>query len=83
MSTKVALILGYGPRVGVDVARTLKSRGYEVAVVCRSKQPADTVQGYLCLQADLSDSSAVENTFATVVEKLGHPSVVVYNGLFD
>lgn len=82
MPTQVALIFGYGPRVGADVAQKFHSQGYKVAIVSRSKQPAETIpEDYLCLQADLTDPSTVESTFATVVEKLGHPSVVVYNGL--
>lgn len=83
MSPKVALIFGYGPRVGEDVAKTFESKGYSIAVVSRSKQPDDLVKNYLALQADLADPSTIETTFKTVTEKLGHPTAVVYNGLFN
>lgn len=81
MPNKVALILGYGPHVGVQVASTFASKDYKIAVLSRSDKHTSTTQGYLFLQADLSDPASVEGVFATVVEKLGHPSVVVYNGM--
>ncbi|KAK5994196.1 hypothetical protein PT974_07639 [Cladobotryum mycophilum] len=79
MVAKVALIFGYGPNVGVDVASAFAAKGYQIAVVSRSDKHHYSAQGYLSIQADLSDPSSVQKTFATVVEKLGHPSVVVYN----
>jgi NAD(P)-dependent dehydrogenase (short-subunit alcohol dehydrogenase family) len=81
MSPKVALIFGYGPHVGADVAKTFHAQAYQVAIVSRSVQPENSsVQDYLSIQADLSDPSVVEGIFTTVIQKLGHPSVVVYNG---
>lgn len=82
MTAPVALIFGYGPRVGYDVARELAAQGYRVAVVSRSRKEDDTTEGYLRLQADLSDPSSVESIFSQVVQELGHPSVVVYNGMW-
>lgn len=83
MPGKVALILGYGPRVGVAVARAFATDGYQVAVVSRSKKASSPTQDYLFLEADLYDPSTVETIFSTVIEKLGHPSVVIYNGLLS
>ncbi len=79
MASRIALIIGYGPRVGAQVAQTFAAKGYGVAIVSRSVNASGT-KNYLCLQADLSAPSTVENVFKTVIEKLGHPSVVVYNG---
>ncbi|KAJ5611248.1 hypothetical protein N7510_007967 [Penicillium lagena] len=79
MGDKVAVIFGYGPRVGVDVARALATQGYKIAVVSRSNKHASSTDGYLQIHADLSDPSTVEVVFSTVVKELGHPSVVVYN----
>lgn len=81
MSDKIALVFGYGPRVGADVARAYSKNGYKVAVVSRSQQTGKDVEGYLALEADLSDPTTVQTVFTTVIEKLGRPSVVVYNGL--
>ncbi|KAL7931539.1 NAD(P)-binding protein [Trichoderma chlorosporum] len=79
MASKVVLIFGYGPRIGAAVARAFSDRGYKVAVVCRSKTLDDTAKDYLSIKADLSDAHNVEGVFAEVREKLGTPSVVVYN----
>ncbi|KAL7914277.1 NAD(P)-binding protein [Trichoderma velutinum] len=79
MSSKVVLIFGYGPRIGAAVARAFASRGYKVAVVCRSDKVADTPGDYLSIRADLSNAYNVEDVFAQVRDKLGIPSVVVYN----
>ncbi|KAL6699457.1 NAD(P)-binding protein [Trichoderma pleuroticola] len=79
MSSKVVLIFGYGPRIGVAVARAFASRGYKVAVVSRSDRAADTPADYLSIKADLSNAYNVEDVFTEVRNKLGIPSVVVYN----
>ncbi|KAK4071977.1 hypothetical protein Trihar35433_4041 [Trichoderma harzianum] len=79
MSSKIVLILGYGQRIGAAVARAFASRGYKVAVVCRSDKVADTPDDYLSIKADLSNAYNVEDVFTQVRSKLGIPSVVVYN----
>ncbi|KAJ5565148.1 hypothetical protein N7513_001390 [Penicillium frequentans] len=79
MGDKVALIFGYGPHVGVEVAKAFATHGYEVAVVSRSGNCSGSAKGYLQITADLSDPSSVGAIFTKVIEELGHPSVVVYN----
>ncbi len=80
MSSQVALIFGYGPRVGVDVAQAFQERGYRVAVVSSSNKQEETASKYLHLEEDLSNPKTVEEIFARVVKELSHPSVVIYNG---
>lgn len=81
MTSKVALVFGYGPRVGAGVARAFADQGYKVAVVSRSNKTAEESDNdYFSIKADLSDAFNVEGVFATVKEELGTPSVVVYNG---
>ena len=78
--SKVALIFGAGPNVGANVAQALSRNGYKVAVASRnlrSNLPADE---YLQLRCDLGDSAAIVRAFETTREKLGRPSVVIYNG---
>lgn len=82
MCDKVALILGYGPKVGVDVAKAFAAHGYKVAVASRSAKCASSAEDYLQIQADLSDPSSVGDIFARVIDELGHPHVVIYNGMF-
>lgn len=81
MASKVALILGYGARVGADVARSFASKGYKIAVVSRSDKHPSATPDYLYLQADLSDPFSVQGVFTEVKKQLGAPSVVVYNGM--
>lgn len=80
MSDKVAIILGYGPRVGVDVAKALAENGFKVAVVSRSGKLSESAVNYLQFQANLADPNSLEDVFAKFIRELGHPSVVVYNG---
>lgn len=79
---EVAIILGYGPKVGVDVANAIARLGYRIAVVSRSGSCSESAKNYLQAKADLSDPSTVEDVFTRVIQELGHPSVVVYNGEF-
>ncbi|EGR44646.1 uncharacterized protein TRIREDRAFT_112014 [Trichoderma reesei QM6a] len=79
MTAKIAIVFGYGPRVGAAVASAFAARGYKVAVVSRSGN-ADATNDYLSIKADLSDARNVEGVFARVTNELGLPSVVVYNG---
>jgi NAD(P)-dependent dehydrogenase (short-subunit alcohol dehydrogenase family) len=81
MVTKVALILGYGPNVGVDVAKAFAAQGYKIAIASRTNKNSGAEKGYLQIQCDLSDPSSVEGVFSKVTTELGHPSVVIYNGL--
>ncbi|KAL6872712.1 hypothetical protein J3F83DRAFT_771957 [Trichoderma novae-zelandiae] len=79
MAQRVALILGAGHNVGINVAKAFAVQNYKVAIVSRSqKEEADT-KPYLHIQADFSEPSSIESIFAAVISELGHPSVVVYN----
>jgi NAD(P)-dependent dehydrogenase (short-subunit alcohol dehydrogenase family) len=82
MAGKIALILGAGKRVGASVAATLKAHGYSVALVSRSPDTkAAGAAGYTALAGDLSKPESVRAVFKETKEKLGTPSVVVYNGI--
>jgi len=80
MAPKVALILGAGARVGASVAKTFKDAGYSVAVVSRNPDiKAAEAAGYVALSGDLAKPADVKAVFKQTAEKLGTPSVVVYN----
>lgn len=81
MTDQVALIFGYGPRVGTDVAQAFAARGYRVAVVSRSNKSIGNGENYHHIKADLSDPRTVEDVFSQVTSELGHPTVVIYNGM--
>jgi NAD(P)-dependent dehydrogenase (short-subunit alcohol dehydrogenase family) len=80
MSTPVLFILGAGPKIGLSVANAFAAKGYKIALAARSMQDGVGQDGYLRLQLDLSNTGEVQGAFAKVKEKLGIPSVVVYNG---
>ena len=78
----VLLILGAGPNIGASLAAKFASYGYKIALVSRSLKPGTSAKGYLNIVGDLSnpDVQHVPSIFKEVEEKLGTPSVVVYNG---
>ncbi|PTB34994.1 hypothetical protein M441DRAFT_74667 [Trichoderma asperellum CBS 433.97] len=79
MTQNVALILGYGPTVGVAVAQAFAAKGYKIAIVSRRNRDSESEKDYLQIQSDLSDPSSVELIFSRVISEFGHPSVVLYN----
>jgi NAD(P)-dependent dehydrogenase (short-subunit alcohol dehydrogenase family) len=76
---KVILILGAGPNIGQHVARAFAAKGYKVAMASRSVKE-ENIPDQVSLQVDLANPSSVLELFSNVKEKLGIPSVVVYNG---
>ncbi|KAJ6441074.1 short-chain dehydrogenases protein [Purpureocillium lavendulum] len=81
--SRVLLILGGGANIGASVARAFAANGYKVAVTSRTARPNGEAGVDLHVQGDLSDPSSVPSIFQKVVQSLGPPSVVVYNGQHD
>jgi NAD(P)-dependent dehydrogenase (short-subunit alcohol dehydrogenase family) len=77
---KVILVLGSGANIGRHVARAFTAKGYKVALASRSLKDKESEPGQVHFPIDLSDPASVPNLFSEVTEKLGSPSVVVYNG---
>lgn len=81
MSTPVLLILGAGPGIGLSVAKSFAAKGYKIALAARSlKEGSSDEDCYFRLRIDLSKPEEVQKVFSKVMEKLGTPTVVVYNG---
>jgi NAD(P)-dependent dehydrogenase (short-subunit alcohol dehydrogenase family) len=80
MGKPIALVLGSGANLGSHVASRLRSDGYRVATVSRSKASDKDEENLLTLKGDFADPKEVETVFATVRKAWGEPSVVVYNG---
>ena len=82
-SSPVALIFGAGKNIGAGVAKAFSAEGYKIATVSRTAT-TDPIsnEGRLHIESDLSDPNDVSGVFETVRKRLGHPSVVVYNGSF-
>lgn len=81
MSTPVLLVLGAGPKIGLSVANAFAAKGYKIALAARSLEEGVGEDGYLRLKIDLAKTEEIQKVFTQVKEKLGVPSVVVYNGL--
>jgi NAD(P)-dependent dehydrogenase (short-subunit alcohol dehydrogenase family) len=80
MGKPIALVLGSGANLGSHVASRLRSDGYRVATVSRSKASDKDEENLLTLKGDFADPKEVGTVFATVRKAWGEPSVVVYNG---
>jgi NAD(P)-dependent dehydrogenase (short-subunit alcohol dehydrogenase family) len=79
-ASKVLLILGSGPNVGKSVAQAFIAKGYKVAHTSRKSRPENDTADEINLAADFSNPESLPQVFSQVREKLGIPSVVVYNG---
>ncbi|CAI6335131.1 unnamed protein product [Periconia digitata] len=77
-ASKILLLIGAGPRVGDGVARAFVEKGYKVALASRTQRNPDTAE-QIHFDADVSSAESVVDLFSRVKEKLGSPSVVVYN----
>jgi NAD(P)-dependent dehydrogenase (short-subunit alcohol dehydrogenase family) len=80
MSKPLVLILGAGANIGAAVAHRFSQDGYQVAISARHIANGVSPEGYITIQADLSEKTAVPRIFAKVKSAAGIPSVVIYNG---
>ena len=79
-ATRVALILGAGPRIGTSVAERFAKDGYKVAIASRSGDGKKNEAGFLALKADFTKPESISPLFSSVKSELGaFPDVVVYN----
>ena len=72
----IALITGGNRGIGLAIAQTLKSDGYEVVVTYRS---GESPQGFNAVKMDVTDSESVDAAFAECESKYGIPEVIVCN----
>jgi NAD(P)-dependent dehydrogenase (short-subunit alcohol dehydrogenase family) len=80
MPSPVILILGAGPNIGANVAKTFAASGYKVAVAARSLKETESTDTQLNIPSDFSKPADVASVFSKVKKAFGIPSVVVYNG---
>ncbi|KAK4554778.1 hypothetical protein LTR86_008280 [Recurvomyces mirabilis] len=78
--SRVVLILGAGPNIGVKVAEKFAQNGYQVAIVGRSLVDGAFDGSTFNIAADLQDPEVVLGIFQRVEGKLGMPNVVIFNG---
>ncbi|KAI0205637.1 hypothetical protein F4808DRAFT_409748 [Astrocystis sublimbata] len=76
----VALILGYGPRIGVATARNFANNGYDVVVTSRKGTGTRTAEGYLSLKVDLTHPDSIPALYDAIKAEFNtSPSAVIYN----
>lgn len=80
---KTAVVTGGGAGIGAAICSRLAAGGARVAVLDLSEKAAqrtvDSIGGGVAVQADVSDSEAVERALARVVSELGPPDILVNN----
>jgi len=87
MTTGTAVIVGVGPGLGLEIARTFATAGHAVAMLSRDKAKLDTfatelapagqeVRGYV---TDAADPANLRDVIHGAVAELGPPDVLVYN----
>ena len=77
-----AIVIGAGPGIGASVIRRLSREGLAVGAIARSRATVESVaasQGALGLAADVTDEVALRGALDEIVDRLGVPSVLVYN----
>lgn len=78
MSRKVAVVTGAARGLGAAICRALVDDGYQVAALDLTAS-AETHDGILTIECDVSDEVAVNAAINSVERQLGMPSVLVNN----
>lgn len=84
---KTLAIVGAGPGLGAALARRFAREGWSIALVALKQDVIDACLAELeefdvptvGALADVADHDAVERAFASIVDTVGVPDVVVYN----
>ena len=77
-----AIVIGAGPGIGASLIRRLSREGLAVGAIARSRATVESVaasQGALGLTADVTDEVALRGALDEIVDRLGVPSMLVYN----
>ena len=80
--SNIILILGAGPNVGFSLLKLFSAKGFKTAIASRSPKAELSAATDLVVKADFEAPSSIKAVFNEVMEKLGVPNVVVYNGPF-
>ena len=81
MNSKSILITGCSSGIGLDSAKTLLARGYQVFATARKQADVDnlTAQGLQAIRLDLSDQNSIEQALAQVLETTGGTLDYLFN----
>ena len=87
MDNGTAVIVGVGPGLGLEIARTFATAGHPVAMLSRDKAKLDTfaaelastgqdARGYV---TDAADPVNLRDVLHAAIAEMGAPDVLVYN----
>ena len=83
MSKPLCVIVGIGPKNGAAFARVFSGAGHQLALVSRRTDLSDQLAGELgdasSYACDVSDPTAVKQTFEQIARERGAPAVLIYN----
>ena len=87
MALGTAIIVGVGPGLGLDLARTFASAGHPVALLARDQARLDAFAADLAADghrargyaADAADPASLRTAVDAAITDLGAPDVLVYN----
>jgi NAD(P)-dependent dehydrogenase (short-subunit alcohol dehydrogenase family) len=77
-----AIVIGAGPGIGASVVRRLSREGLAVGAIARNRATVESVVaslGALGLTANVIDEVALRGALDEIVDRLGVPSMLVYN----
>lgn len=81
--SKLCVIAGVGPGNGLSLGKRFAAAGYTVALLARSETRLQAVTqqvpGSVALACDVTDESAVRQTFQRIRDRLGEVAVLIYN----
>lgn len=77
----ILLVLGAGKKLGTKIPEVFSKHGFKIALVARSLDEGLQHNGYYHFRADFSDPECIPEVFEKVKQKVGIPTVVVYNAV--
>jgi len=81
----VALVTGIGPGTGAAIARRFSQGGYKVAMLARTRDRLDALEGELpnakAYPCDVTDENQLDSVIQAVQRDLGAPKVLVHNAV--
>jgi len=80
-------IVGAGPGLGTEIARTFGSHGFSVALVARTQQKVDDLAATLGVEgieaagfaADVTDAASLEAAFTAITDRFGDVDVLEFS----
>ena len=76
--SRVVLVTGGNRGIGLAIARAFAADGHKVAITHRSEAP-DDADDLLCVQCDVTDTTAVDAAFDRIEAELGPVEILVSN----